>query len=385
MSISARAEEHPSLLLRNLGPGAVLLLAGALGLVFPRASPADGGRRKSREELRLEYLIEAAYQRCFRTYMIAGKPLTLRIPFAENGEREGSPDFSQSIFLGGKGDPDRLWAEVDALLDSERFYEYVTALQQPGEKIIEFDLERRSYSVYFDPVLAELLEQGSYPGTSTLVYVLKTDSEITEIEVYNYLYCLGCIGLDCSGFVYFIQKSIAAAYACDLDEALAETWRTTPAWVPKIIGLWMFDPSSGHAEQVENKIEALRPGDIFLFMGREHTYRHSAVIQSIDTAGGRIRYLQCTDWAPQRERGVHASQILFDPGEPELRLSHPGVRWLQQIRPTFIGEPGLQYWRNDGDRYRAYPEEGGSLVVRLSLIRELLESVEPGFYESFSD
>jgi hypothetical protein len=61
------------------------------------------------------------------------------------------------------------------------------------------------------------------------------------------------------------------------------------------------------------------------------------------------------------------------------------VRWLQQIRPTFIGEPGLQYWRNDGDRYRAYQEEGGSLVVRLNLIRELLESVEPGFYSSFAD
>jgi hypothetical protein len=333
----------------------------------------------------LEYLIEAAYQQCFRSYLIAGESLTLRIPFAQNEEREGSPEFRQSIFFGGKGDPDQLWAKVDELLDSEHFEEYAAALQQPGEKIIEFDLEQRSYSVYFDPAMAELLVHGPYPGTNTQVYILKTDNEISEIEVYNYLYCLGCIGMDCSGFVYYIQKSIAAAYACDLDEALATNWRTTVDWVPKVVGIWLFDPRFGHAEQVENTIEALRPGDILLFMGREQTYRHSAVIQSIDPAGGCIRYLQCTDWAPQLERGVHVSRILFDPGEPALRLSHPGVRWLQQIRPTFIGEPGLQYWRNDGDRYRAHREVGGSLVVRLRLMRELLESAEPNFYGNFAD
>jgi cell wall-associated NlpC family hydrolase len=368
---------------RHLGTGAVLLLAGALGLASPSLSPADGGRRKSPEELRLEYLIEAAYRQCFRTYWIAGRSLTLRLPFAQNEERQGSPDYAQSIFLGGKGSPDQVWAQVDALLDSELFDEYIWALQQPGEKVIEFDLELGSYAVYFDPILAEQLAQGSYPGTGTLVYVLKSDSEITEVEVYNYLYCLGFLGLDCSGFVYYIQKSIAAAYACDLDEELAQTWGTAAARVPEVVGLWLFDPGSGYAEQVEDTIESLRPGDILLFLGREHTYRHSAVIQSIDTIGGRIRYLQCTDWAPQRERGVHASQILFDPGEPALRLSHSSVRWLQQVRPTFVGEPGLEYWRNDGDRFRAYLREGGSLVVRLRLIRELLESVEPGFYACY--
>ncbi len=364
---------------RHPGTGAVLLLAWALGLASACPSPADGGRRKSPEELALEYLIEVAYRQCFKTYWIAGQQLTLRIPFAENGER----DFTQSIFLGGKGDPGELWAQVDALLDSDQFLEYIAALEQPGEKVVEFDLESGSYAVYFDPVLAELMAQGSYPGTSNLVYVLKSDCEITEVEVYNYLYCLGNLGLDCSGFVYYIQKSIAEAYAFDLDEALAESWRTAVAWVPQIAGIWYFNPRSGYAEQVEDTIESLRPGDIFLFMGREHTYRHSAVIQSIDTAGGRIRYLQCTDWAPQQERGVHASQILFDPADPALRLSHPGVRWLQQVRPTFVGEPGLEYWRNDGDRYRAYRKEGGSLIVRLSLIRQLLESVEPGFYACY--
>ena len=368
---------------RHPGTVAVLLLAGALGLAAAALSLAEGSRRKSPEELRLEYLIETAYRQCFKSYWIAGRQLTLRLPFAQNEERQGSPGFAQNIFMGGKGSPDQLWAQVDALLDSQLFDEYILALQQPGEKIIEFDLELGSYSVYFDPILAEQLARGSYPGASTLVYVLKSDCEITEVEVYNYLYCLGGLGLDCSGFVYYIQKSIAAAYACDLDEELARTWNTEAAWVPEIVGLWFFDPASGYTERVVDTVESLRPGDIFLFRGKEHTYRHSAVIQSVDADRGVIRYLQCTDWAPQENRGVHASQILFDPGEPALRISHPGAHWTQEVRPTFAGEPGPGYWRNDGDRFRAYREAGGSLVVRLRLIRELLEGVEAGFYACY--
>lgn len=353
---------------------ALLLLIRGNGLAAPQA------RIKTVVELRLELLLDSAYRSCFRSFFIAGKPLLLRIPFGQNEERIGRSGLAQYILLGGKGMPEQLWEEIDFVLSSEEFFEYIRLLQQPGEKVIEFDLEQGSYWIYHDPVLAQLLKGGSYPGTRTHVYFLKTDCEITEIEVYNYLYCVGCIGLDCSGFVYFLQKSIAAACGYDLDKALADDWRIPAERTPETVGLWFFDPQHGYTERVEDTIERIRPGDIFLFRSRKHRYGHSAVIQSIDGDQGIIRYFQCTDWAPQPERGVHESQILFDPLRPFLRLSAPGVWWTQKIQPTFPGEPGLRHWRNDGDRYRSYWEEGGSIVVRLRLIRDMLQNADPGFY-----
>jgi hypothetical protein len=374
MSTLAAVEEFMPARVWSIGLAVFLLLLGASGPTSPDT------RLKSQEELRLEAVIESAYRSCFRSYWVAGQLFSLRIPFGQNEERKGTPRFDQRIFLGGKGTPDQLWAQVDSLLFSEGFQEYIRLLRQPGEKVIEFDLEKQSYSVYWDPVLAQILKEEPYPGMRTHVYILKTDSEITEIEIYNFLYCVGSVGMDCSGFVYFVQKSVAAAYGWNLDAALAKAWGIKAARVHEIVGLWLFDPQSGYTERVDDWIEAIRPGDIFLFRGREHTYRHSAVIQSIDAAQGCIRYVQCTDWAPQRERGVHASVILFDPSRSDLRLSDPSVRWMQEINPTFPGEPGLRYWRNDGDRYRSYLEEGGSLIVRMRLVRDLLEQAEPRFY-----
>lgn len=123
-------------------------------------------------------------------------------------------------------------------------------------------------------------------------------------------------------------------------------------------------------------------GDIFLFRGHGGIFRHSTVIQSIDLDKGVIRYVQCTDWAPQEERGVHESFICFDANNPEVSLKDSSVRWTQRIYPTFVGEPPLRYWKDDGDRYRTEWPTGQSLIVRLNLIKRLIEDIMPTFYSN---
>jgi hypothetical protein len=121
---------------------------------------------------------------------------------------------------------------------------------------------------------------------------------------------------------------------------------------------------------VKDEIRNLRPADIIVFRGDDGTTRHSAVIQSIDRVRGTIRYLQSTDEAPQDERGVHDSLISFDPARPEVSLEDPSITWHQLRAAAFDGEGGI-WFHDDGERYRAYPEHGGT-VVRL---KELAKAV----------
>lgn len=348
-------------------------------------SVADMGitqRVKTQEELRLESVIEAAYQRCFKTYEIAGRSMTIRMPFGYNYERY----YNQRFYLGGKGDPEQLWAKIDLVLGSEEFNDYVTGLQQPDEKAIHFNLPEKTFSMSFDKGLIKDLKEGRYPGSKSQIYVLKEDSNVSQDDVYDFFYCIGEVGMDCSGFVYYIQKSIAAAYDVDLNQILAEILYTSgsnemefcPEMVPQSIGTWFYNPNGYNAEGVDDKIKNLRPGDIILFRGRQGIFRHSAVIQSIEFETGRIRYYQCTDWAPRSERGVHESFIHFYPSNLEISLKDKSVEWTQEVCDAFIGEHETGDWRNDGDRYRAY---GGGVVVRLNVIRELIEDAEPSFYQ----
>ncbi len=341
-------------------------------------------RIKSALEIQLEGIIDTAYHRYFRSFSIGGRELLLRIPFGQNGERWGRPGYIQRIFLGGKGEPEQIWSEIQRSVDSSAFADYIEKLRRPGDKVVIFCLEDRQVSVFDDPRLIDIMREGPYPGSRTRIYVLKTGSSITESDVYNYLYCIGSVGLDCSGFIYNIEKAIAEAFAVDLDRELAAVFRMLPENLKQIVGLWLFDPASPHSDQVEDRIENLRPGDVILFRGRVPGrglwFRHSAVIQSIDFENGSIRYLQCTDWAPAEQRGVHESCICFDPAKPETSLLDPTLEWLQPIQPTFEGETPLRFWRNDGHRYRSYQEAGGSVVVRLEIIRRLIESLQSGFY-----
>jgi hypothetical protein len=339
-------------------------------------------RIKSQVELTLEAVIEDAYLSCFKDYQVQGKQVTLRMPFGQNDERYGVGEFSQQICGGGKAEPQGICERIDSLLQSEDFQEYIEALQAPMEKVIFFNLVDGSWTVSTDPQEVKRLEKGHYPGDRIRVYVLKRDAAISVADIYNYLYCVGSVGIDCSGFVYYVQKSIARSLGVDLDRMLAKFLKVPSEMVPLLVGLWYYDPSNDQSERVEDVVANLRPGDIFLFRGHGGIFRHSAVIQSIDLDKGVIRYVQCTDWAPQEERGVHESFIYFDANNPEVSLKDSSVRWTQKIYPTFIGEPPLRYWKDDGDRYRTEWPTGQSLIVRLNLIKRLIEDVMPTFYSN---
>jgi hypothetical protein len=369
----------------------VWVLAAALliclsSLYADEGPPPSSCRLKTQVELEVEQIIARAYRSYLRIRKVAGVDLVVRIPFGQSGERRGGAGFYQRIFLGGKGEPEKIWTEIDRLLESEDFAAYTALLHRPGDKTIIFNLEQKQFSVYFDPILNDLLREGPYPGTRTKVYVLKTDSRMSSTDVYNFLYCIGAVGLDCSGFIYNVQKAIAAAVGVDLDREAAAVLGAGANQIPRIVGLWFFDPAVSFSEAVDDRIENLRPGDVILFRGRVPGrgiwFRHSAVIHSVDFDLGLIRYLQCTDWATPEERGVHDSWIRFDPAKPELSLGDPSLEWLQAIQPTFVGETPLRYWQNDGHRYRSYREEGGSLIVRLKIIETLLQTREPDFYKN---
>lgn len=364
---------------------AVMLVFLQLPLIDADTQP-DPIRLKTQLEIDLERIIDEAYRSCVGTRKVAEADLALRIPFGQSRERRGSPGFEQHIFLGGKGDPAAIWAEIDRILASDEFTAYVALLKRPGDKSVVFDLERRRVSVLFDPTLNGLLREGPYPGTRTKVYVLKTGSRITAMDVYNFLYCIGAVGLDCSGFIFNVQKAIAGAFGRNLEKAAAAALGVEAEQVRRIVGLWFFNPETSFCDAVDDRIENLRPGDIILFRGRVPgagiRFRHSAVIRSIDFESGLIHYLQCTDWATPIQRGVHKSRVRFDPTRPRISLSDPSLEWLQRIEPAFDGETPLRYWRNDGHRYCSYQEQGGSLIVRLKMIQALIEAAEPRFYSN---
>lgn len=344
------------------------------------AAAATRQRIKTAEELRVEQLIEQATHGYFRQYQLAGRTLALRMPFGLNGEREGGRGWTQLFHLGGKGTPAELWPHIDEVLLSTAFRKYAAALLAEGDKVVVFDLRRKSYEVSQEPALLEALASGPYPGSPTRVYVRRSGGEITEADLYNYLYAVAAVGVDCSGLTHQLHCAVAGAYGVDLDALLAAKWKVKPRVVRTRIGLWFYDPASGYTDQVDDRIDNLRPGDVLLFRGRDGAFKHSAVIQSIDLQHGLLRYVQSTDWAPEEERGVHLSVARFDPARPGVGLGHYSVRWLQQVRPPFRGELEPADWLNDGDRYRWYPQAGGSQVVRLRHLAAALLEKAPAYY-----
>ena len=343
--------------------------------------PINRSRRvKTAEELRIEAVVEDVYRSCLRTYQIGAYNISLRIPFGQNGEREGPGGFAQRIYLEGKCSPAEVWSRVDSLIGSEDFGAYVSGITGPGEKVCVFDIRNGRYVVLRDSATISRLKSGPYPGTSVEISVLKLDPHLTGADVYNYLYAIGSAGMDCSGFVYTVQKAIAESFGVNLDERLSPSIGRSVEEVHRYIGIGSLAPGSSVVEVVVDAIENIRPGDVILFRGRNAEFRHSAAIQSIDFDTATIRYLQCTDWAPQGERGVHASEIHFDRSSRGVSLKDASAIWTQELYPAFPGEPVLVHWRTDGDRYRSYMQAGGGVIVRLRYIRNLIEEVQPGFY-----
>ncbi len=355
----------------------LLLLARAEADAPGARAPA---RIKSPLESSVERLIDTAFRQHFRAYRIAGRMMPLRLPFGMNGEREGSPGYTQEFALGGKGTPEQLWPIIDRVLASDAFKVYVARLLEPRQQAIIFDLERRAYTVSYDPKLLELLGKGPYPGTETRVHVLRFGGHVSPVDVYNYLYAVAGVGVDCTGFVYNVAKAVLLGLGVDADREYGRAWRVAPSRTALFVGLSFLDPKSGYTEAVSERIEDLRPGDLILFRGSDGLFKHSAMVQSIDFEQGTLRYIQATDWAPEDERGVHDSIIRF--GDPKVTLRDPSLKWLQQVRPPFRGEVEPRYWRTDGHRYFWYPADKGSIVARLRLLRTALQRAEPKYFEN---
>ncbi|MBU1080935.1 MAG: peptidoglycan endopeptidase [Spirochaetes bacterium] len=313
----------------------------------------------------VEAALERAYRECLKTYIIDGQVMTLRMPFAQNNERSEIAGADLEIVGGGKADPALIWESIDGLLESADFSSYIELLGDGRDKVIVFDLPSRSWTASRDIFDIARMKAGAYRGLPHRPYVLSSGSGALPTDVYNYLYCVGRIGMDCSGFVWHALSSTARAGGLDLGRALGKALRAPRGADSSLFaGTSFFDSRSPELIRVEDRISSLRPGDIMLFRGDDGTAVHSAVVQSVDLSAGRVRYLQCTDEAPPMERGVHESFILFDPAAPHTSLKDPSLKWSQARFPPFTGERPSAF-SGDGERYRAFPEFGGGKVVRL--------------------
>jgi hypothetical protein len=323
----------------------------------------------------VEGIIEEAYRLCFKTRILDGKVMNLRMPFAQNNERDILSDQSWEFLGGGKAEPGELWPTIEAILDSENFREYTRTLADGREKVIVFDIPGQVWSGSRDLFDIARMKAGAYRGLPHRPYVLVNGRGIEEADVYNYLYCVGHTGMDCSGFVWHVLSYVARNGGLDLGQALEKTLGVRrgdqPSWYA---GTAFYNSKSAQIIPVVDEIANLRPGDILLFRGSGGEMSHSAIIQSVNLSTGIIRYLQCTDEAPLSERGVHESFIRFDPSEPRASLSSPSLVWTQKRYAPFPGERESPF-SDDGERYRAFANLGGGRVVRLRALVPVIEKL----------
>jgi len=318
----------------------------------------------------VEAVIEKAYRECFRTLLIGGNIRTLRLPFAQNKERSELAEKDLEVEGGGKADPRELWDSIEKILSTMDFYCYLGVLSDGREKLIYFDIPTRTWRTSTDRFAIERLLSGSYPGLPHRPVVLTSGRGPSIPDIYNYLYSVGRVGVDCSGFVWHILRAISAAGGINLDRNFGRDEGLAKGAKPSLyVGTWFYDPRNRRTRLLEDEISKLLPGDIILFRGEEGSFIHSCVIQSIDFNAGRLRYLQSTDESPVEVRGVHESLILFDPAKPATSLKDTSLHWLQRRGATFEGEPAPAFI-DDGERYRAYAETGGGVVVRLKALEK---------------
>jgi len=306
--------------------------------------------------------------------------MNIRMPFAENNERDMLAETGWEYLGGGKGDPGMLWPVIEKNLDSADFTEYTDTLSSGMEQVIIFDIPSGTWRSSRDLFDIARMKAGSYRGLPHRPYVLVTGRGVQESDVYNYLYCIGLVGMDCSGFVWHVLSYIGQCGGIDLGRTLSRALGvpsgSNPSWY---VGTSFFNSGSSHIIAVNDVIRNLRPADIILFRGQDGNMAHSAVIQSIDFSRGIIRYLQCTDEAPLQERGVHESLIYFNPASPGLSLKDPGLHWTQKRFAPFPGEKDSPF-SGDGERYRAFGELGGGRVVRLAPLVPVIESLNKNRY-----
>jgi hypothetical protein len=324
----------------------------------------------------VERVIEEAYRICFQTRILGGKVMNLRMPFAQDNERDKLTGEEWGFLEGGKGNPAFLWENINAVLESGDFAYYAETLSDGREKVIIFDLPSQTWSYSRDLFDIARMKAGSYRGLPHRPYVLVSGRGLEETDVYNYLYCIGLVGMDCSGFVWHVLSYIASQGGVDLGRTMARLLGVKQGENPsRYAGTNFYNSKSSQIIAVNDEIAALKPGDVLLFRGEDGGMAHSAIVQSADFTAGVIRYLQCTDEAPLGERGVHESYIYFDPANPHISLKDPSLNWTQERYPPFPGEKASPF-SDDGKRFRAYPEHGGGRVVRLRAVAAVIDKMK---------
>jgi len=320
----------------------------------------------------IERVIEEAFRQCFRTRIIGGRIMNIRLPFAEQSERSILIDTDWEFVGGGKGSPQMLWPIIEEILDSSEFDEYLASLSSGRDRVFIFDIPERRWSFSDDLFDIARMKAGSYRGLPHRPYVLTSGRGALESDVYNYLYCIGLVGMDCSGFVWHVLSYIGRQGGIDLGRTLSAALGVPRGADPsRYVGTAFFNSNSPQIIAVNDEIRNLRPADIILFRDANGGIAHSAIIQSIDFTRGVIRYLQCTDEAPLTQRGVHDSLIHFDPANPGT-LRSPDLVWTQKRFAPFPGEKDSPF-SDDGERYRAYSELGGGRVVRIRALVPVIE------------
>lgn len=342
----------------------ILILFAGFAPTIAGFDSTNEPRSKTSEEVEITRAIERAYELYFREVSISGKKLQLRVPFGQQNERFPGQD----IFGGGKATPWEAWVEIEKILDSEEFGQYIEALSRPGKKLIFLNLPQKKVEIIFDKEKIEIMK-ARFLGKETFPCEMREDAGFSEIDVYNYLYTKG-VGVDCSGFSFFILRYLAFQYDVDLCQELGLR--------PVYIGTWIYN--YWNTEEVDDRIINLRPGDVILFHCWNRPVCHSLVIGSIDFSKGEVTYYQCTDWVLHREeRGPHLSKIFFDPAFPEKRLSDPEVVWEQKLGEIFPGEGCPYQGKTDGYRYLI---RGGGRIVRFKILTNLIRRRESFYYSN---
>jgi len=297
--------------------------------------------------------------------------MNIRLPFAMNNERDTLLARGWEIFLGGKGSPQELWPVIENIFNSEDFARYLNALSSGREQVIIFDMAEPRWTSTSDLFIISRIKSGVHRGLPHRPHVLTSGRGALESDIYNYLYCIGRVGVDCSGFVWHILSYVANQGNVDLSRVLDRSLGAPPGANPaRYIGTAFFNSRSSHLIAVNDEIRFLQPADVILFRDIEGTVVHSAIIQSIDITRGVIRYLQCTNVAPAEERGAHESFIYFDPSNLAVSLKDPSLRWTQRRSPPFPGEDVP--FSNDGEIYR-HRVNGGGRIVRLRALVPVIE------------
>ncbi|MCL2806210.1 MAG: peptidoglycan endopeptidase [Treponema sp.] len=321
----------------------------------------------------IERVIEEAYRLCFRTRIIDGRVMNIRLPFAMNNDRDILLESKMQIVADGKGSPEFLMSVIDKLLDSDDFKEYINALSSGREKVIIFDMTEQKWSFSTDLFIIARIKSGTFKGLPHRPYVLTSGRGALESDVYNYLYCIGLVGVDCSGFVWHVLSYIAKQGGLDLGRALSAVLGVPRNTDPSLyVGTSFFSSRNSQIIPVDDKIQNLRPADILLFRDIHGIITHSAIIQSIDWTKGTIRYLQCNNVAALNSRGVHDSFIYFDPANTAVSLKDLSLHWANKRFPPFPGEENP--FADDGERYR-HRINGGGRVVRLRALLPIIEKI----------